>query len=251
MSEPRIVCQFSCGAASAVATKLTLAQFGATRDVQIINAFVKEEHQDNRRFLADCEKWFEHPVTILRDEKFNASIIEVFMRERYMGGHKGAPCSRALKRRVMDDWRLPSDEMVLGFTSEEADRFEGLKYRLDGIPIRAPLIERNLTKADCLAIVERAGIELPIMYRLGYNNANCIGCIKGGEGYFNKVRRDFPEEFERLCQTQEAIGPGAYLFRNRKTGERYSLRDMPPNKGRHNETVPSCSFHCELAEAEL
>ena len=29
MSEERIVCQFSCGAASAVATKLALAKYGA------------------------------------------------------------------------------------------------------------------------------------------------------------------------------------------------------------------------------
>ncbi len=251
MSEPRIVCQFSCGAASAVATKLTLAQYGATRDVQIINAFVQEEHADNRRFLADCEKWFGRAVTVLRDEKYGASIIEVFRIKQYMKGQHGAPCSLALKRNVLDAWKRPDDVMVIGFTEEEADRLEGLRIRLDGTEIIAPLIERGLSKADCLAMVERAGIVLPMMYRLGYNNANCVGCIKGGEGYFNKVRRDFPAEFEKLCQAQEAIGVGAYLFRDRKTGERYSLRDLPPNKGRHSESVPSCSFHCELAESEL
>ena len=65
----RIVCQFSCGAASAVATKLTLAKYGDTRDVQILNAFIVEEDPDNRRFLADCEKWFGRSVTVLRDER--------------------------------------------------------------------------------------------------------------------------------------------------------------------------------------
>src|SRR5574340_317348 len=54
---PRIVSRFSCGAASAVATKLALAEFRATRDVQIINAFIAQEHPDNRRFLDDCEGW--------------------------------------------------------------------------------------------------------------------------------------------------------------------------------------------------
>jgi hypothetical protein len=48
MTAGRIVCQFSCGAASAVATKLALARFGQSRDVQIINAFLKEEHEDLR-----------------------------------------------------------------------------------------------------------------------------------------------------------------------------------------------------------
>ena len=45
----RMVCQFSCGAASAVATKLILAAYPA-EEVVIVNAFIKEEHEDNRRF---------------------------------------------------------------------------------------------------------------------------------------------------------------------------------------------------------
>ncbi|WEK32949.1 MAG: hypothetical protein P0Y58_12410 [Candidatus Pseudomonas phytovorans] len=51
----RIVCQFSCGAASAVATKLALAEHGSTHDVQIINAFLANEEADNRQFAQDCE----------------------------------------------------------------------------------------------------------------------------------------------------------------------------------------------------
>lgn len=248
----RIVCQFSCGAASAVATKLTLAQYGETREVAIVNAFIIEEHQDNRRFLADCEKWFQHPVTVLRDEKYGASTIEVFKRKRFMGGFKfGAPCSRALKMEVLDAWRRPGDEMVLGYTVEEADRLDRFLDANPDLKVHVPLIDRGLGKADCLAMVERAGIELPMMYRKGYDNANCIGCVKGGEGYWNKVRRDFPEQFEELAQVQEAIGPGAYIFRNRATGKRYSLRALDPHAGRHDEPLPACSFFCEMAEADL
>ncbi|MNF06071.1 hypothetical protein D3C80_2059450 [compost metagenome] len=65
----RIVCQFSCGAASAVATKLALAAYGNTHDVQIINAFLANEEADNRRFAQDCETWFGQAITVLRDEK--------------------------------------------------------------------------------------------------------------------------------------------------------------------------------------
>ena len=89
----RIVCRFSCGAASAVSTKLVLAQYGATHDVQIINAFVAQEHDDNRRFLADCERWFGRPVTVMRNEKYNASTIEVFRARRWIKGRRGAPCT--------------------------------------------------------------------------------------------------------------------------------------------------------------
>ena len=78
---PRIVCQFSCGAASAVATKLALAQHGDR--CEIINAYLRNEHPDNRRFLADCERWFGRPVTVLRDEKYSADIVQVFRRKQY------------------------------------------------------------------------------------------------------------------------------------------------------------------------
>ncbi len=73
---PRIVCQFSCGAASAVATKLALAQYGD--QVTIINADIENEDKDNRRFLADCERWFGREIVVLRDQKYGANINNVF-----------------------------------------------------------------------------------------------------------------------------------------------------------------------------
>jgi len=81
---PRIVCHFSCGAASAVATKLILAEYDPAQ-VVIFNAFIQEEHADNRRFLADCEKWFKHPVTVLRDEKYGASLRSLGLIEYQSG----------------------------------------------------------------------------------------------------------------------------------------------------------------------
>ncbi|MGP5332891.1 hypothetical protein [Pseudomonas helleri] len=249
--QPRIVCQFSCGAASAVATKMALAQYGATHDVQIINAFLANEHEDNRRFLLDCEKWFEQEIVQLRDEKYGADIIQVFRRERFMKGRNGAPCTKLLKRRLLDAWKQQDDVMVFGYTVEEIDRLEDFRERNPDRPVIAPLIDAGLGKDDCKAMVERAGIELPLMYRLGYDNANCIGCVKGGEGYFRAIRQDFPDQFEALCVIQDDLGEGSYLFRSRTTNVRFSLRELGDGHVRRNEKLPACSFFCELAEADL
>lgn len=248
----RIFCNFSCGAASAVATKLTLAKYPRER-VVIVNAFLAQEHPDNRRFLKDCEAWFDHPITVLRDTKYGASPKALWKAKGFMASQHGAPCSATFKRELLDAIRTPDDTVVLGYTADRLDvaRFERFFDPGSNKPPEVPLIERGLTKADCLAIVERAGIELPLMYRLGFNNANCIGCVKGGEGYWNKIRRLFPAEFAEIAAIQEAIGPGAYLFRDRKTGERYGLRDLPPDAGRDDATVPDCSFFCEAAEADM
>ena len=249
----RIVCQFSCGAASAVATKLAIAKYSGTHDVQIINAFLKEEHPDNRRFAADCERWFGRTVTMLRDEKYGASVVEVFRREQFMKGPRGAPCSRALKRKVLDAWKRPGDIMVFGYTMEETDRLDDFRERNPELPVLAPLIDAGLGKEDCKAMVERAGIVLPMMYRLGYENANCIGCVKGGEGYWRAIREDFPEYFEAICLLQDEIGEGTWFLRYRsgpKKDQRFPLRDLPDGPIIRNEALPSCSFFCEIAEQE-
>ena len=245
----RIVSQFSCGAASAVATKMTITQHG---QIIILNAFIEKEHEDNKRFLADCERWFGCSITVVMDEKYNASPYEVWQKKRFMKSRFGAPCSQALKRKPLDAASLPGDTFVLGFTYEERDRADRWIDANNGRKVLLPLIEAGLKKSDCLAIIERAGIALPAMYLLGYHNNNCIGCCKGGEGYWNKIRNDFPERFYQIAAIQDEIGPGSYLFRDRKTGVRVSLRDLPVSAGHYpSEPDISCGFLCELAEREM
>jgi hypothetical protein len=88
----RIISWFSCGAASAVATKLTLAKYG-NKNVVIARCVVREEHSDNDRFAADCEKWFGHPITNLIASEYNGSVHAVIERRKYISGIQGAPCT--------------------------------------------------------------------------------------------------------------------------------------------------------------
>lgn len=251
----RIVAQFSCGAASAVATKLAIAEHGDA--VVIVNAEIKEEHPDNRRFAADCERWFGRQIVMLRDTKFDASAINVFERVGYIKGRDGAACTTRIKRGLLKTFELPGDVLVLGYTAEEQHRLEDWRDNWPDRPIIAPLIDRGLTKADCKSMVERAGIKLPEMYLLGYDNANCIGCVKGGLGYFRAVREDFPQQFERLAQAEDKVaalhGEGAYILRHRSgplKGQRFPLRELPPGPAHRGEPMPSCGLFCESAERE-
>lgn len=250
----RMVCQFSCGAASAVATKLTLAEYPPDQ-VEIVNAFVKEEHADNRRFLADCEQWFGRSIRVLRNDKYGASTHEVWKQKRFIKGERGAPCSLELKRKLLASVARPGDINVVGFTREEKDRADDLERSFRDQQWHFPLIERDLSHDDCLAIVDRAGLVLPIMYRMGYPNANCIGCPKGGQNYWQRIRCDFPEQFVQIKTIQEDIGPGAYFLQFRsgdREGERMGLAELPPGDGNlAQEPNFSCSFFCVLAEQEI
>lgn len=251
----RIVAQFSCGAASAVATKLALAMYPGR--VSIINAYIHEEHADNRRFADDCETWFDQEIITVRDTKYAASAIQVFETVGYIKGPQGAACTTRIKRGLLRKFEMPGDILVLGYTAEEVDRYHDWQEAWPDRPIVVPLIERGLTKEDCKAMVERAGIKLPAMYRLGYANANCIACVKGGLGYFRAIREDFPEQFERLAQAEEKVaslhGENAYILRHRSgplKGQRFPLRELPAGKAERGESLPNCGLLCEIAEKE-
>lgn len=241
----RIVCNFSAGAASAVATKLTLAKHP---DAIIVSVWIKEEHPDNDRFRADCEKWFGKPIIILKDEKYGASVREVWRRHRFIKSNKGAKCTMLIKRAPLEAFSLPGDIKVLGYTAEEVGRRDDFLEHFPNVQISTPLIDLGITKSDCLAMVERAGIEIPVMYQLGFNNNNCVACGKGGMGYFNHTRKVFPEDFAEVAEIQKNIGVGANLHVH--DGRRISLLELPLDAGRHDEPIAECSMLCELAEME-
>lgn len=247
---PRIVCWFSAGAASAVATKLTLAQHGHD-SVAIVYTDTGSEHPDNVRFRAECERWFGHPVEVLKSEKY-ADTWDVWERRRFLAGQHGAPCTGELKKKLRYAYQLPDDVQVFGYTAEEQHRVDQFRRDNFDVDLRTPLIERGLTKSDCLAMVDRAGIELPAMYRLGYRNNNCIGCVKGGIGYWNKIRRDFPDVFARMADLERRLGH-SILREGRGVGAYpLPLLELDPDRGDHaNEPDMDCSLLCSLATTEL
>ena len=88
-------------------------------------------------------------------------------------------------------------------------------------------------------ILKASGIKRPAMYDLGYQNNNCIGCVKGGMGYWNKIRVDFPDMFAARNKLERLIGysiiKGAYLD------------ELDPERGRkEGPIVEECGIMCEL-----
>jgi 3'-phosphoadenosine 5'-phosphosulfate sulfotransferase (PAPS reductase)/FAD synthetase len=244
----RVVCRFSCGAASAVATKLTLAKHP---EAVIHYSDTRSEHPDNERFLTECEAWFGRKVERLTSERYH-DVWDVWTRRKMLvSGRTGfAPCTEELKRMTAEMAQRPGDIIVMGYTAEEAHRFERVVKRNPGEKIVAPLIGAGLTKADCLAIISRAGIELPAMYRLGFSNNNCIGCPRGGMGYWNHVRRHFPGTFDRMAKLERELGMA--IIPDGKSGARVFLDELDPDRGdMASEPDIECSIMCHLAEQDI
>lgn len=244
----RIVCWFSCGAASAVATKLAIVENAGRLPIVVARCIVREEHSDNDRFASDCEKWFGVPIINLINEKYDGSIYEVFRKKSYISGVKGAPCTMHLKKDVRRAFELPTDRHVFGYCAEELDRWDSF-LDANNISSFAPLIERGLEHSDCLAIVESAGIELPTMYKLGYKHNNCIGCCKAtGQGYWNKIRADFPAAFDRMAIESRRLG--VLIIRIKE--QRSFLDELQPSTGNYkDEAEIQCGIFCEMANKEI
>ena len=86
-----------------------------------------------------------------------------------------------------------------------------------------------------------AGIEVPAMYKLGYKNNNCIGCVKGGKGYWNKIREDFPESFDRMAKQERRMGV--------KILKDVYLDELPRGVGRYESELDlECGVACEIGE---
>jgi len=242
----RVVSWFSCGVASAVATKLAQKQF-AGREFVIARCIIDEEHEDNDRFASDCEVWFGQKIVNLTSAKYGSSIEALFDRRKGMSFPHGAPCTLHLKKEVRQDFELPTDTHVFGYCAEEQARWDSF-LDANNIQAIAPLIERGLEHSDALAMVERAGIKLPTMYLLNYHHNNCKGCVKSkGAGYWNKVRTDFPIVFHRRAEQSRRLGVRLVEV----DGQRIFLDELPTGIGRYqDEPEIQCGIFCEMAQKE-
>lgn len=241
---------FSCGAASAVAAKKIVEIYGKNNTIRVINNPIKEEDDDNQRFLKDIENWIGIKIEQSINPKYpSCSIADTFKGKNgkgYMGGVKGAPCTTHLKKKARQHWESINhhDYIVLGFTADEKKRHErfALYERSNVIPV---LIDLNITKADCYTIIQDAGIELPRIYKMGYPNANCIGCVKATSiTYWNHVRKMHPSVFKDRAEKSRQYG--AKLVRLK--GERIFLDELPPDAvGRPMKNMQvECGIFCDI-----
>jgi len=227
----RLLVWFSCGAASAVAAKLAVEQYADQYPIEVCYCdTLAHEHPDNRRFLKDVSDWIGQEIKILKSHRYD-TIYDVFRGERYLNGPNGAPCTRALKRVPRERYQDPWDYHVFGYTMEEAKRINDFESDNPSLQTIWILRDNKIGKSECYRRLRQAGIELPTMYKLGYKNNNCIGCVKGGAGYWNKIRRDFPEYFWRMAALERELG----FCLLRIKGEPVYLDELDPEAGHFDE----------------
>lgn len=248
---------FSSGAASAIMTKILLSD---DPEVIPVNCDLGEsEDEDNERFLNDCVLWFNAPITRISSSEY-LTIDDVFEDRKYLSGFRGAPCTSAMKRVPRLEFQRPDDVHFFGYTADANDQKRATNFRANspGLNLRFPLIERGLTKEACFALLEKAGINRPRIYDMGYPNGNCPGCVKAtSPDYWALVRLRHPEVFARRAEQSRRFGARLAIIGQETDadGKRHNIRafidEIPADQPILNPTVSSCDFLCHLAGQDM
>lgn len=87
-----------------------------------------------------------------------------------------------------------------------------------------------------------------------------MAVLRGGRGYWNKIRVDFPEVFERMAETEEKIG-ACINYTDIKKDKSESgknekklipLRELDPNAGNYRaEADIECGIFCHMARQDM
>ncbi len=236
-----IVSWFSAGVSSFIAAYIEKDNID-----KIIYIHIDDQHEDSMRFLKDCEKALGKEIEILQSPYKN--VNDVVRQFRFINSPYGAKCTGILKRRVRKEWEYEhKDEdltYIWGYDIEERHRAERLLESMPQFKHKFPLIDRGFKKEDCHGILRELGIKRPAMYNLGYRNNNCIGCVKGGMGYWNRIRVDFPEVFKARAELEREIGASCI--------KGIYLDELEPDRGRlEEEVMEECNIICQLGSSDL
>lgn len=237
---------FSCGITSAVACKLAIDKYGSDK-VNLFYIEIDTAHPDNERFIDACERWYGMKIERVSNGKY-MNQFDVIESRNYINGPSGAPCTAELKKKVR--WKIESDlnypPQIFGFEYDKKEINRAIRFSQQypmSKPI-FPLIEMRLTKEMCAGILLENGVSLPKMYELGFHNNNCIGCVKGGKAYWNKIRDHFPDIFERMLNLEREIG--------RSCINGTFLDELQTGDGRFDPPIlPDCGTFCEVKYTDV
>jgi len=188
------------------------------------------EDEDLYRFVEESVKFLDVTFKTLCDGR---TPWEVCRDVKFIANSRVDPCSRVLKRELLNKWRdknCDPEETVVHFGIDwtETHRLERLRKRDDRWDFRAYMTEKPyLDKVDMIAEVERLGIEAPRLYKMGFAHNNCGGfCFKSGQAQFKLLLETMPdryaehEEEERVLRREVASKGGTRpaILRDRSGG---------------------------------
>ncbi len=223
------IVSYSGGLASFFEAKLTIEKYGKD-NVELVFCDTKSEDEDLYRFLDDTEKYLGMKITKLVEGRTN---WECAFDDNFLYNSRIANCTINLKMKMFNKYIKPIDDdkvvVHIGFDYTELHRFEKSKKHYK-CKIESLIKDTELTKANMRDELELLGIELPLLYRLGFAHNNCGGfCFKAGIGHFKQLYLKLPDRYDyHMNKEQELI---------KQIGKDVSILKRVRNGGKINLTL--------------
>lgn len=262
-----IIGWWSGGITSATACKLAQEKFKGDMRFIFIDTLGNED-EDTYRFKTDCENWYQQEIETIQSIEFH-SIQDVWKKTNSLNISKGAVCSDRLKMRVRLKWEKTNqfEHQIYGYSIDEPLRAKSMELNHPHTNPIFPLIDEQITKADCIKMLNNAGLDIPRAYKWGFKNNNCLGtgCVQGGIGYWQMMRKMFPEKFHNMAHLEhfltEKKGSPITMLRHFKNGIREPLflvknayyphlSDLSSKKPTRIQPLFECNGFCGINDLE-
>lgn len=228
MKKQRVVL-FSGGVGSWRAAKRVAHKHG-TDNLVLLFTDTKMEDKDLYRFLREAAADVGGHLVHIAEGR---DPWQVFFDQRFLGNSLVDPCSRILKRETGMRWlRANCDPkhtvLYLGIDWTEEHRYTAAKERFaaEGWRVEAPLCQAPfLSKEQIFADLVAANINVPRLYRLGFDHNNCGGfCIKAGQAHYALLLKVMPQRYMRHERKEQRIrkmlGKNVAILEDRRGGVR-------------------------------
>lgn len=206
----RIVVGYSGGVTSAWCLDWALRTYPRD-EVAALFHDTQREHTDTYRYLREMAERLGVEITERSDGR---SVEQVEDDEHALANNRMAFCSRILKAEQRDRYfaelraaGVTEIVSILGFSPHEWQRVQRATMRAeaDGFSVIFPLVTTGTTKQQCADWSLALGVRLPSMY-LWSDHANCVGCRRGGKGYWLAVKANEPAVFEKAKAREREYG---------------------------------------------
>jgi len=225
VENPRILVMYSGGACSWAAAKRAASKYG-TENMTLLFADTLIEEPSLYKFLEESAEDIGAPLVRIADGR---TPFEVFKDVRYLGNSRIDPCSRILKRDLLNKYRSdnfdPSDTItVFGMDYNEPHRLKRVQKLHHPWVCEAPMCERPaLGKDAIIQLVKDAGLTVCDLYKDGFPHANCGGgCIKAGIAHFTNLLEKRPETFaiwkKEEGEIRELLDKDVSILKDRRGG---------------------------------
>lgn len=222
---PKHVVHFSGGMCSWAAGKRVVERHGID-GVILLFADVNYEDADTYRYLCASAINIGAPLFVVADGR---DPWQVFRDVRLLGNSRMDPCSRVLKRDLLDAWAVENCNADtvhhFGIHASEIDRFHRLRERMAPRKVSAPLCEPPYLGTEEIREWEaREGLRRQKLYQEGFPHANCGGrCVKQGQAGWALLLRQRPESFAE-CERNEQemrdfLGKDVSMMKDRRGGK--------------------------------